>query len=329
MRGRPSLRLLGTMNLCPNDVRLDTELTFDSLSIKVHPSQSYVTHQYFQNTLALASHTTYIPERTLLRSPHPHPHINPRITPTAVRIGLGDNVVVVYGRLQAEEYAKCQKGEMGRMELAVARIVDPGAVSESEDDRDEEKKKSPRADDSQTDGLVDACAQRQRSTTYGIVIVCFQTDYVCSWYDQTIARIWPCTQRSRRSRIRGTWDRARYTQARQVYQTQGSDEFCKGEGKQGKRKEQSEETDDPFTEEGLDAGTMLPKMMARVKSGAIGANAGGGEEAANKALIKRLAQSALDTYGLDKDDEGFKEVYGYVTRGVGFAFVVLFYAGLL
>lgn len=40
-------------------------------------------------------------------------------------------------------------------------------------------------------------------------------------------------------------------------------------------------------------------------------------------MIKRLAQSALETYGVDREDAGFKEVFGYVTRGVGFAFVSL------
>ena len=38
-------------------------------------------------------------------------------------------------------------------------------------------------------------------------------------------------------------------------------------------------------------------------------------------MIKRLAQSALETYGIMKEDEGFKTIYGYVTRGVEFAFV--------
>ncbi|KAG8763494.1 hypothetical protein FRC11_002620 [Ceratobasidium sp. 423] len=81
------------------------------------------------------------------------------------------------------------------------------------------------------------------------------------------------------------------------------------------------DADDPFTAESeVDASTMLPKMMARVKSGSAATSAAGGEEATNKALVKRLAQSALETYGVDRDDPGFKEIFGYVTRGVGFAF---------
>ncbi|QRV98037.1 hypothetical protein RhiJN_26056 [Ceratobasidium sp. AG-Ba] len=341
MRGRPSLRLLGTMNLCPNDVRLDTEI---DIRLYIHP-QSYVTHQYFQNTLALASHTTYIPERTLLRSPHPHPHINPRITPTAVRIGLGDNVVVVYGRLQAEEYAKCQKGEMGRMELAVARIVDPGAVSESEDDRDEEEEEEeeevgmvpvpvarpPRPDDPlPREPPVRTILKRTGSSMpvpngNGLQ----RTASSSSAFKRTTS-VLGTTKRSLafgrvRSEVvvRGLGEPGiELDTPKPVKSTKPKDptSSAKGKGSKAKGKNKAEETDDPFTEEGLDAGTMLPKMMARVKSGAIGANSGGGEEAANKALIKRLAQSALDTYGLDKDDEGFKEVYGYVTRGVGFAF---------
>jgi hypothetical protein len=43
-------------------------------------------------------------------------------------------------------------------------------------------------------------------------------------------------------------------------------------------------------------------------------------------MVKRLAQSALETYGIDREDEGFKEVFGYVTRGVGFAFVSIIVA---
>ncbi|KAG9124273.1 hypothetical protein FRC07_012168 [Ceratobasidium sp. 392] len=137
MRGRPSLRLLGTMLLSPDTVRLDTEI---DVRLYIHP-QSYVTHQYFHNTLALASHTTYIPERTLLRSPHPHPHINPHITPRAVKIGLGEDVIVVYGRLQSEEYARAEKGEVGKMELVAARIVDPGSMSDSDEEEAEEEEK--------------------------------------------------------------------------------------------------------------------------------------------------------------------------------------------
>ncbi|CCO30243.1 hypothetical protein BN14_04269 [Rhizoctonia solani AG-1 IB] len=91
-----------------------------------------------------------------------------------------------------------------------------------------------------------------------------------------------------------------------------------------KGKPKPEDADDPFAvlgaESEVDASAVLPKMMARVKSGGAAMPATGGEEAANKALIKRLAQSALETYGIDREDAGFKELFGYVTRGVGFAF---------
>ncbi|KAG8741877.1 hypothetical protein FRC10_002338 [Ceratobasidium sp. 414] len=344
MRGRPSLRLLGTMHLSPNTVRLDTEI---DVRLYIHP-QSYVTHQYFQNTLALSSHTTYIPERTLLRFPHPHPHIDPRITSTAVRIGLGEDedVIVVYGRLQSEEYARAEKGEVGKMELVAARVVDPRSMSDSDDDEEEAGEEEarmvavpsgprpPRPDDplprepplrtilKRTDSSVPvstgpgsglqrtASSSALKRTTSVLGIGTGKRSLAFGRVRSEVV-------------VRGLGEPGiELDTPKPVKLTKPKDPASSARGKGGKTKgkTKAEETDDPFVEEGLDLGVLLPKMMARVKSAGTGASSGG-EEVANKALIKRLAQSALETYGLDRDDNGFKEVFGYVTRGVGFAFV--------
>ncbi|KAG8729504.1 hypothetical protein FRC12_020935 [Ceratobasidium sp. 428] len=342
MRGRPSLRLLGTMDLSPGTIRLDNEI---DVRLYIHP-QSYVTHQYFHNTLALASHTTYIPERTLLRSPHPHPHIDPRITPRAVRIGLGEDVIVVYGRLQAEEYVRAEKGEVGlKMELVAAWVVDPASVSDSDEEEEEEEERvivsgprPPRPDDplpreprvrtilKRTDSSMPISGSGlQRAAS----IVSIASSSSSSGFKRTTSVLGTATGKKAlafgrvRSEvvIRGLGEPGiELDTPKPVKSTKPKDptSSAKGKGGKSKGKSKAEEADDPFVVDGLDPGAVLPKMMARVKSG--GVNTGGGEEVANKALIKRLAQSALETYGLDRDDEGFKEVFGYVTRGVGFAF---------
>ncbi|KAG9087216.1 hypothetical protein FRC06_002681 [Ceratobasidium sp. 370] len=355
MRGRPSLRLLGTMHLSPDTVRLETEI---DVRLYIHP-QSYVTHQYFQNTLALSSHTAYIPERTLLRSPHPHPHIDPRITPTAVRIGLGEDedVIVVYGRLQSEEYARAEKGEVGRMELVAARIVDPGSMSDSDDDDEEEVEgegeetrmvvapsgpRPPRPDDplpreppvrtilKRTDSSMPVSTSLGSGSGSGLQRT-MSLASTSSAFKRTTSVLGTGTGKRSlafgrvRSEVvvRGLGEPGiELDTPKPVKSTKPKDptSSAKGKGGKAKGKSKAEETGDPFVEDGLDPGAVLPKMMARAKSAGAGAGAGGGEEVANKALIKRLAQSALETYGLDRDDDGFKEVFGYVTRGVGFAF---------
>ncbi|KAG8703673.1 hypothetical protein FRC08_002699 [Ceratobasidium sp. 394] len=343
MRGRPSLRLLGTMRLSPDTVRLDTEI---DVRLYIHP-QSYVTHQYFQNTLAL-SHTTYIPERTLLRSPHPHPHIDPRITSTAIRIGLGEDedVIVVYGRLQSEEYARAEKGEVGKMELVAARIMDPGSMSDSDDDEEDQEEevrmvavpsgpRPPRPDDPLPREppirtilkRADSSMPMSAASGSGLQRIASSS----SAFKRTTSVLGTGTGKRSlafgrvRSEVvvRGLGEPGMELDTpKPVKSTKPKDPASSAKGKGGKTKgkAKAEEIDDPFVEDGLDPGAVLPKMMARVKNAGAGAGTGGGEEVANKALIKRLAQSALETYGIDRDDDGFKEVFGYVTSGVGFAF---------
>ncbi|KAF8706617.1 hypothetical protein RHS03_04646, partial [Rhizoctonia solani] len=328
MRRIPALKLLGTMKLSPDTARLDTEI---DVRLYIHP-QAYVTHGYFQRVLALGAE--YIPERPLLRSPHPHPHIDPRITSTAVRIGLGEDVIVVYGRLQSEEYARVERGQgTGKLELVAARLLDP--TCQSDDSSDEEGQaehdavfavplsasRAPRPDDPlPREPPTRAMLRRTESTLVG-----------------GIKRTMSGTKRFGRVRsevvVRGLGEQIDTPLSKPTKLKEPTSSVRrKGGGGGGKGKSKAEEADDPFAvggpESEVDASAVLPKMMARVKSAsAVAPVAGsGGEETANKAtrcllqLIKRLAQSALETYGIDREDPGFKEVFGYVTRGVGFAF---------
>ncbi|CEL52663.1 hypothetical protein RSOLAG1IB_05868 [Rhizoctonia solani AG-1 IB] len=317
MRRIPALKLLGTMKLSPDTARLDTEI---DVRLHIHP-QAYVTHGYFQRVLALGAE--YIPERPLLRSPHPHPHIDPRITSTAVRIGLGEDVIVVYGRLQSEEYARVERGQgIGKLELVAARLLDP--TSQSDDSSDEEDQfehdavfavplsttRPPRPDDPlPREPPTRAMLRRTESTLVG-----------------GIKRTMSGAQRFGRVRsevvVRGLGEQVD-TPLSKPTKLKEPTSSVKGKSR-AKGKPKPEDADDPFAvlgaESEVDASAVLPKMMARVKSGGAAMPATGGEEAANKALIKRLAQSALETYGIDREDAGFKELFGYVTRGVGFAF---------
>ncbi|CAE7226754.1 unnamed protein product [Rhizoctonia solani] len=314
MRGRPALKLLGTMKLTPDTARLDTEI---DVRLHIHP-QAYVTHGYFQRVLALGAE--YIPERPLLRFPHPHPHIDPRITSTAIRIGLGEDVIVVYGRLQAEEHARVERGQgIGKLELVAARLLDPSSQSDDSDD-DEEMDPSavfavpqtvvraPRPDDPlPREPPTRAILKRTESTVGGFRRT---ASVVGAKRSLAFGRV--------RSEVvvRGLGEQIDTPLSKP---TKAKEPTSSAKGKsRGKGKPKAEDADDPFSE--VDASAVLPKMMARVKSESAAVSVGGGEEATNKALVKRLAQSALETYGIDRDDPGFKEVFGYVTRGVGFAF---------
>ncbi|KAH7334781.1 hypothetical protein B0J17DRAFT_671477 [Rhizoctonia solani] len=302
MRGIPALKLLGTMKLTADTARLDTEI---DVRLHIHP-QAYVTHGYFQRVLILGAE--YIPERTLLRSPHPHPHIDPRITSTAVRIGLGEDVIVVYGRLQSEEHTRVERGKgIGKLELVAARLLDPACQSDDSDDDDgmdsqdamfavpQTVVRAPRPDDPlPREPPTRAILKRTDSTSLGGI--------------------------KRTASVVGA---KRFGRVRSEVVAKEPTSSVKGKSRaKGKPKAEdgAGDTDDPFAVESeVDASAMLPKMMARVKSGSVTTPAGG-EEATNKALVKRFAQSALETYGVDRDDAGFKEIFGYVTRGVGFAF---------
>ncbi|CAE6519095.1 unnamed protein product [Rhizoctonia solani] len=317
MRGIPALKLLGTMKLTPDSARLDTEI---DVRLHIHP-QAYVTHGYFQRVLALGAE--YIPERPLLRSPHPHPHIDPRITSTAIRIGLGEDVIVVYGRLQAEEYARVERNEgIGKLELVAARLLDPAIQSDdSDDDNDNDEAvfavpqtvvRAPRPDDPlPREPPTRAILKRTESTIVGGMK---RTGSILGGPKHSLAfgRV--------RSEVvvRGLGEQLDTPLSKP---TKVKEPTSSARGKsRAKGKSKPEDTDDPFAVGSeVDASTVLPKMMARVKSGSV-ATPAGGEEAANKALVKRFAQSALETYGVDRDDPGFKEIFGYVTRGVGFAF---------
>ncbi|ELU42048.1 hypothetical protein AG1IA_03931 [Rhizoctonia solani AG-1 IA] len=315
MRRIPALKLLGTMKLSPDTARLDTEIDVRY----IHP-QAYVTHGYFQRVLALGAE--YIPERPLLRSPHPHPHIDPRITSTAVRIGLGEDVIVVYGRLQSEEYARVERGQgTGKLELVAARLLDP--TCQSDDSSDEEGQaehdavfavplsasRAPRPDDPlPREPPTRAMLRRTESTLVG-----------------GIKRTMSGTKRFGRVRsevvVRGLGEQIDTPLSKPTKLKEPTSSVRRKGGGGGKGKSKAEEADDPFAvggpESEVDASAVLPKMMARVKSASAAAPVAGsgGEETANK-LIKRLAQSALETYGIDREDPGFKEVFGYVTRGV-------------
>ncbi|KAJ1306085.1 hypothetical protein OPQ81_010797 [Rhizoctonia solani] len=301
MRGIPSLKLLGTMKLTPDTARLDTEI---DVRLHIHP-QAYVTSGYFQRVLVLGAE--YIPERPLLRSPHPHPHIDPRITSTAVRIGLGEDVIVVYGRLQAEEYARVERGEgIGKLELVAARLLDPASQSDDSDDEEMDSQdavfavpqtvvRPPRPDDPlpREPPTREALKRTDSTTLSGLK----RTASVMGGAKRSLAF----------GRVRS-----------EVKEPTSS---AKGKSKAKGKLKAEDGADDPFAAESeVDVSAVLPKMMARVKSGSVAMPAAGGEEATNKALVKRLAQSALETYGVEKDDPGFKEMFGYVTRGVGFAF---------
>ncbi|CAE6505526.1 unnamed protein product [Rhizoctonia solani] len=319
MRGIPALKLLGTMKLTADTARLDTEI---DVRLHIHP-QAYVTHGYFQRALVLG--TEYIPERPLLRSPHPHPHIDPRITSTAVRIGLGEDVIVVYGRLQAEEHTRVERGKgIGKLELVAARLLDPACQSDDSDDDDQMDSqdavfavpqtvvRAPRPDDPlPREPPTRAILKRTDSTSLGGIK---RTASVVG--AKRFGRV--------RSEVvvRGLGEQVD-TPLSKPTKLKEPTSSVKGKSRaKGKPKVEdgTGDTDDPFAVESeVDASTMLPKMMARVKSGSA-ATPAGGEEAANKALVKRFAQSALETYGVDRDDAGFKEIFGYVTRGVGFAF---------
>ncbi|CAE6471984.1 unnamed protein product [Rhizoctonia solani] len=305
MRGIPALKLLGTIKLSPDTARLDTEI---DVRLHIHP-QAYVTHGYFQRVLALGAE--YIPERPLLRSPHPHPHIDPRITSQAVRIGLGEDVIVVYGRLQAEEHTRVERGGTGKLQLVAARLLDPTFQSDSSDEEDavfavpQTVVRAPRPDDPLPREPPTREALKRTESSSLVV--------------KRIASVKRFGRVRSEVVVRGLGEQLD-TPLSKPTKLKEPTSSAKGKGR-AKGKSKAEEGDDPFAVESeVDASAMLPKMMARVKSGSVATSAAGGEEATNKALVKRLAQSALETYGVDRDDPGFKEIFGYVTRGVGFAF---------
>ncbi|CAE6354663.1 unnamed protein product [Rhizoctonia solani] len=317
MRRIPALKLLGTMKLSPDTARLDTEI---DVRLYIHP-HAYVTHGYFQRVLALGPE--YIPERPLLRSPHPHPHIDPRITSTAVRIGLGEDVIVVYGRLQLEEYTRVERGQgTGKLELVAARLLDP--TSQSDDSSEDEDQvehdavfavplsvaRPPRPDDPlPREPPTRAMLRRTESTLAGGI-------------KRTVSGVKRFGRVRSEVVVRGLGEQID-TPLSKPTKLKEPTSSVKGKSR-AKGKSKPEDADDPFAvlgaESEVDASAVLPKMMARVKSASAVIPAVGGEEATNKALIKRLAQSALETYGIDREDPGFKELFGYVTRGVGFAF---------
>ncbi|KAF8756483.1 hypothetical protein RHS01_04412 [Rhizoctonia solani] len=291
MRRIPALKLRNN-EVIPDTARLDTEIDVRLLR---YP-------WYFQRVLALGAE--YIPERPLLRSPHPHPHIDPRITSTAVRIGLGEDVIVVYGRLQSEEYARVERGQgTGKLELVAARLLDPTCQSD-----DSSTKKAKR-------NMMQCAPSRPWSED--------QTHHVGH---ETVR------EGAERGCGQGLGEQIDTPLSKPTKLKEPTSSVRRKGGGGGKGKSKAEEADDPFAvggpESEVDASAVLPKMMARVKSASAAAPVAGsgGEETANKAtrcllqLIKRLAQSALETYGIDREDPGFKEVFGYVTRGVGFAF---------
>ncbi|QRW25372.1 hypothetical protein RhiXN_07321 [Rhizoctonia solani] len=295
MRRIPALKLIGTMKLSPDTARLDTEI---DVRLYIHP-QAYVTHGYFQRVLALGAE--YIPERPLLRSPHPHPHIDPRITSTAVRIGLGEDVIVVYGRSNRKNTLASSEAKEQANWNSLLRATRSDI-------------RAPRPDDPlPREPPTRAMLRRTESTLVG-----------------GIKRTMSGTKRFGRVRsevvVRGLGEQIDTPLSKPTKLKEPTSSVRRKGGGGGKGKSKAEEADDPFAvggpESEVDASAVLPKMMARVKSASAAAPVAGsgGEETANKALIKRLAQSALETYGIDREDPGFKEVFGYVTRGVGFAF---------
>ncbi|QRW12615.1 hypothetical protein RhiLY_11614 [Ceratobasidium sp. AG-Ba] len=330
MRGRPSLRLLGTMNLCPNDVRLDTEI---DIRLSIHKGTSIHKAMSHTNTSKTRSHS-HLTRRTY-RNEHSSDHLIP--IPTSTRVSHRLPFESGWAITSLWSMADSKRRNMPNVKKArwvgwSSRLRALWTLERfpSRKTIETRRKKRPpvRTILKRTGSSMPVPNGNGLQRTASSSSAFKRTTSVLGTTKRSLAfgRV--------RSEVvvRGLGEPGiELDTPKPVKSTKPKDptSSAKGKGSKAKGKNKAEETDDPFTEEGLDAGTMLPKMMARVKSGAIGANAGGGEEAANKALIKRLAQSALDTYGLDKDDEGFKEVYGYVTRGLVLHLWVLFYAGLL
>jgi len=99
--------------------------------------------------------------------------------------------------------------------------------------------------------------------------------------------------------------------AARSYQIPKADDKCKGKGK-AKAKPQDAE-DDPFLVPSAPPPPIQPVPPPNPN------NTSEVLEATNKSTIKKLALSTLTANGISRDHPEFKEVFGWVTRGVGFA----------
>lgn len=225
----------------------------------------------------------------------------------AVKIGLGEDVIVVYGRIQAEEYTRIENGQgPAKMQLVAARLVDPTQSDSEEEEEDqvgavfavpiEQVPRPPRPDDPlprepPTRPILkrttsQAAFQRTVSMASGSGSGSGSGSASAAGMKRTASGRRSLAFGRVRSQVvvRGVGEQVDTPQVKSKSKEPTSS--IKGKSRAKPKSKAGEDKgdggEDPFVSGAgeVDPGAVLPKMTARAKSAATG----GDEEATNKAV---------------------------------------------